>query len=161
MQRDLVSLNKRRSYLEDVELEVLERLDSFRARQAAQQPIVDDIQGPWAASVLSWTKQLAEIAAEDRGAGQRAEFAAGLDAAMLAVYEKTLAKRGVGAARLFHGTSEGSGMKLSPGDLAEIKAAAQDDIVFCPDSGAILVRSVRVDLRTPRALRSGSASWAG
>ena len=73
--------------------------------------------------------------------GQRDEFAAGLDAGMLAVYEKTLAKRGVGAARLFHGTSEGSGMQLSPGDLAEIKAAAEDDIVFCPDSGCILVRS--------------------
>ena len=73
--------------------------------------------------------------------GQRAEFADGLDAGMLAVYEKTLAKRGVGAARLFHGTSEGSGMQLSPGDLAEIKAAAEDDIVFCPDSGCILVRS--------------------
>jgi predicted nucleic acid-binding Zn-ribbon protein len=32
-------------------------------------------------------------------------------------------------------------MHLSPGDLAEIKAAAEDDIVFCPDSGCILVRS--------------------
>ena len=48
---------------------------------------------------------------------------------------------GVGAARLFHGKSEGSGMMLSPGDLAEVKAAADDDIVFCPDSGCILVRS--------------------
>jgi predicted nucleic acid-binding Zn-ribbon protein len=60
---------------------------------------------------------------------------------MLAIYEKTLAKRGVGAARLFHGTSEGSGMQLSPGDLAEIKGASEDEIVFCPDSGCILVRS--------------------
>ena len=65
----------------------------------------------------------------------------GLDAGMVAVYDKTLAKRGVGAARLFHGTSEASGMKLSPGDLADIKSAAADDLVFCPDSGAILVRS--------------------
>jgi len=68
-------------------------------------------------------------------------FAEALDAGMLAVYEKTIARRGVGAARLFHGKSEGSGMMLSPGDLAEVKAAADDDIVFCPDSGCILVRS--------------------
>lgn len=142
LQRDLVSLNKRRSDLEDVELEVLERLDSLRLRQATQQQIVDDIQGSFGSIRADLDEKLAEIAAEATVVrGKRAEFADGVDAGLLAVYEKTLAKRGVGAARLFHGTSEGSGMQLSPGDLAEIKAAAEDDIVFCPDSGCILVRS--------------------
>ncbi len=142
LQKDIASLNKRRSDLEDVELEVLERLDSLRERQAAQQKIVDDIQGSFAVIRAELDEQLAEITAEETVVrGRRAEFAAGLDDGLLAVYEKTLARRGVGAARLFHGTSEGSGMQLSPGDLAEIKAAAEDDIVFCPDSGCILVRS--------------------
>lgn len=142
LQKDIVSLNKRRSDLEDVELEVMERLDSLRERLAAQQKIVDDIQGSFGAIRAELDEQLAEISAEETVVrGRRAEFAAGLDSGMLAVYEKTLARRGVGAARLFHGTSEGSGMQLSPGDLAEIKAAAEDDIVFCPDSGCILVRS--------------------
>ena len=142
LQRDIASLNKRRSDLEDVELEVLERLDALRLRQATQQQIVDDIQGSFGAIRAELDEKLAEVGAELTVVrGQRAEFAGGLDAGMLAVYEKTLAKRGVGAARLFHGTSEGSGMQLSPGDLAEIKAAAEDDIVFCPDSGCILVRS--------------------
>jgi predicted nucleic acid-binding Zn-ribbon protein len=142
LQKDIASLNKRRSDLEDVELEVLERLDVLRERQAAQQSIVDDIQGSFGVIRAELDAGLAEVAAEENEvAGRRAGFAAGLDAGMLAVYEKTLARRGVGAARLFHGTSEGSGMQLSPGDLAEIKAAAEDDIVFCPDSGCILVRS--------------------
>jgi predicted nucleic acid-binding Zn-ribbon protein len=142
LQKDIASLNKRRSDLEDVELEVLERLDGLRERQAAQQRIVDDIQGSFGVIRAELDDALAEIASEaTEVTARRAEFAAGLDAGMLAVYEKTLAKRGVGAARLFHGTSEGSGMQLSPGDLADIKAAAEDDIVFCPDSGCILVRS--------------------
>lgn len=142
LQKDIASLNKRRSDLEDVELEVMERLDGLRERQAAQQQIVDDIQGSFGTIRAELGAALAEVETEAAGLrAQRAEFAAGLDAGMLAVYEKTLAKRGVGAARLFHGTSEASGMKLSPGDLAEIKASAADDIVFCPDSGAILVRS--------------------
>jgi predicted nucleic acid-binding Zn-ribbon protein len=142
LQRDLVSLNKRRSDLEDVELEILERLDALRLRQAAQQQIVDDIQASFGVIRAELDEALAEIAAEATVVrGRRAQFAAELDPALLAVYEKTLARRGVGAARLFHGTSEGSGMQLSPGDLAEIKAAAEDDIVFCPDSGCILVRS--------------------
>jgi len=142
LQRDLVSLNKRRSDLEDVELEVLERLDSLRLRQEAQQKIVDDVQGSFGVIRAELDEALAGIAAEATVVrGRRAGFAAELDPGLLAIYEKTLAKRGVGAARLFHGTSEGSGMQLSPGDLAEIKAAAEDDIVFCPDSGCILVRS--------------------
>ena len=142
LQKDIASLNKRRSDLEDVELEVMERLDSLRERQAAQQQIVDDIQGSFGTIRAELDAALADVETEAAGLRtQRGDFAQGLDAGLLAIYEKTLAKRGVGAARLFHGTSEASGMKLSPGDLAEIKAAAEDDIVFCPDSGAILVRS--------------------
>lgn len=142
LQKDIASLNKRRSDLEDVELEVMERLDSLRERQAAQQQIVDDIQGSFGTIRAELDAALADVETEAAGLrAQRGDFAQGLDAGLLAIYEKTLAKRGVGAARLFHGTSEASGMKLSPGDLAEIKAAAEDDIVFCPDSGAILVRS--------------------
>jgi predicted nucleic acid-binding Zn-ribbon protein len=142
LQKDIASLNKRKSDLEDVELEVLERLETLRERQAAQQRIVDDIQGSFGSIRAELDQELAAVDAEAAEVGaRRSEFAAGLDAGMLAVYEKTLARRGVGAARLFHGTSEASGMKLSPGDLAEITAAPADDIVFCPDSGAILVRS--------------------
>jgi predicted nucleic acid-binding Zn-ribbon protein len=142
LQKDIASLNKRRSDLEDVELEVLERLDTLRARQAAQQLIVDDIQGSFGNIRAELDEALAAVDAEaGEVRAKRTEFAQGLDAGLLAVYEKTLAKRGVGAARLFHGTSEASGMKLSPGDLAEIKSASADDVVFCPDSGAILVRS--------------------
>ena len=142
LQKDIASLNKRRSDHEDAELEVMERLESLRERQAAEQQIVDDIQGSFGTIRAELDAALAEVETEAAGIrSQRTDFAAGLDATMLAVYEKTLAKRGVGAARLFHGTSEASGMKLSPGDLAEIKAAAADEIVFCPDSGAILVRS--------------------
>jgi predicted nucleic acid-binding Zn-ribbon protein len=86
--------------------------------------------------------ELAEIEAQ-RGKvqAQRSELAATFDTALLAIYERILARRGVGAARLFHGKSEGSGMQLSPGDLADISGAAPDDIVLCPDSGCILVRS--------------------
>ncbi|OOP59815.1 DNA-binding protein [Arthrobacter sp. SRS-W-1-2016] len=142
LQSDIASLNKRRSDLEDVELEILERLDGLRERQAAQQQIVDDIQGSFSGIRAELDAAIAQIVAEEADVrAQRSDFAEGLDAGMVAIYEKTLARRGVGAARLFHGKSEGSGMTLSPGDLAEVKAAAEDEIVFCPDSGCILVRS--------------------
>ncbi|MCA4131218.1 zinc ribbon domain-containing protein [Arthrobacter sp. M4] len=142
LQSDIASLNRRRSDLEDIELEILERLDGLREKQATQQKITDDIQQSFSVIRAELDQAISEVAQEEKAiAAEREAFASGLDQGMLAVYEKTLARRGVGAARLFHGKSEGSGMTLSPGDLAEIKAAAEDDIVFCPDSGCILVRS--------------------
>jgi predicted nucleic acid-binding Zn-ribbon protein len=142
LQKDIAALSARQSGLEDAELEILEKLDQLRADQgaaakalglarAASQELSDELDA-----------QLADIAGQREAvARERAAFAAGLDAGLVEVYDRTLAKRGVGAARLFHGTSEGSGMALSPGDLASIRAAAEDEIVFCPDSGCILVRS--------------------
>ena len=65
LQKDIASLNKRRSDLEDVELEVLERLDSLRARQAAQQQIVDDIQGSFSGIRAELDAALAEVDAEE------------------------------------------------------------------------------------------------
>ncbi|MCW2131827.1 hypothetical protein B0G38_000977 [Arthrobacter sp. VKM Ac-2550] len=142
LQSELVSLNKRRSDLEDVELEVMERLEAVRVRQADHQKSHDSLREELAALEKTRDEDLAAIAAERASvAAERAELAGTFEPTLLALYEKTRAQRGVGAARLFHGKSEGSGMQLSPGDLADIKKAAEDDIVFCPDSGCILVRS--------------------
>lgn len=142
LQSEIASLTKRRSDLEDVELDIMERVDAARAaKEAAQQRKVEAQER---LTAIEATRD-AELATIETEAGsvrtQRGELAGTFDAGLLALYEKTLARRGVGAARLFHGTSEGSGMQLSPGDLADLKKAAEDDIVFCPDSGAILVRS--------------------
>jgi uncharacterized protein len=142
LQNDLVSLSKRRSDLEDAELEVMERLENAVARQEKQQGVVHDISSSLSGIRAELVGQVGEVEAEKQATlAQRAELAASFDEGLLGLYERTLAKRGIGAARLFHGTSEGSGMQLSPGDLADIRKAAEDDIVFCPDSGCILVRS--------------------
>lgn len=142
LQSEIASLTKRRSDLEDVELDIMERVDAARAAKEAAQQRKVEAQERLTAIEATRDTELATIETEAGSVStQRSELAGTFDAGLLALYEKTLARRGVGAARLFHGTSEGSGMQLSPGDLAELKKAAEDDIVFCPDSGAILVRS--------------------
>lgn len=142
LQSDIESLTKRRGELEDVELEIMESLDDATSRQAAQQALLAQMQSVLDEVVSEIRGHLGALRMErDATAGERAELAATFEPALLALYERTLNKYGVGAARLFHGTSEGSGMQLSPGDMAELKKAADDDIVFCVDSGAILVRS--------------------
>jgi len=142
LQSDIESLTKRRGELEDVELELMESSEAASARQASQQALVAQMQSVLDEVVAEIRGQLGALRMErDATAAERAELAATFDPALLATYERALNKYGVGAARLFHGTSEGSGMQLSPGDLADLKNAAEDDVVFCPDSGAILVRS--------------------
>jgi predicted nucleic acid-binding Zn-ribbon protein len=64
----------------------------------------------------------------------------GLPSDLVALYEKQRDRYGMGAARLVGGVSLGSNMKLSPSDLSDVMAAADDDVVLCPDSGAILIR---------------------
>lgn len=142
LQSEVASLTKRRADLEDVELDIMERVETARGAKQSAQQLKDDARERLAAIEATRDAELATIAAEaDSVKAKRTELAATFEAGLLALYEKTLARRGVGAARLFHGTSEGSGMQLSPGDLADLRKAAEDDLVFCPDSGAILVRS--------------------
>lgn len=142
LQHEIVSLTRRRSDLEDVELEVMERLESARAAQTEIQGRTDSVRAELHGLEEARDAELADVEAQRaRVQAERDELAATFDAGFLAIYERILARRGVGAARLFHGKSEGSGMQLSPGDLADLSRAAHDDIVLCPDSGCILVRS--------------------
>lgn len=142
LQNEIESLTKRRGDLEDVELEAMEALEDATARRDAQNALVTAMQSVLDEVVGEIRGKLGALRMErDATAGERSELGATFDPALLAIYDRTLLKYGVGAARLFHGTSEGSGMQLSAGDLAQIQAAAADDIVFCPDSGAILLRS--------------------
>lgn len=142
LQSELVSLNKRRGELEDTELEIMEGFEEATARQGAQQALVKAMQSVLDEVVDELRSKLGGLKMErDATLAERAELTATFAPELLAIYERALAKYGVGAARLFHGKSEGSGMHLSAGDLVEIKKAAPETIVFCPDSGAILVRS--------------------
>lgn len=142
LQSEVASLSRRRSDLEDIELEVMERVEAAKAARDDARKRSESVQTQLGQLESARDEELARIDAERAEIqATRDALAASFEPALLAIYEKTLAKRGVGAARLFHGRSEGSGMQLSPGDLADISRAADDDVVFCPDSGCILVRS--------------------
>lgn len=142
LQNEIESLTKRRGDLEDTQLEAMEAFEEATAKQGAQRDLVAKMQSVLDEVVDEVRSKLGGLKMErDATLAERADLAATFDPALLAIYDRTLAKYGIGAARLFHGTSEGSGMQLSAGDLVDIKKASPDTIVFCPDSGAILVRS--------------------
>lgn len=142
LSHEIDSLTVRRNGLEDAELELMGTLEELQDRAAAATGLTatrsDEYAGHLArrdAAVAALETQLASTKSA------RAELAATFEEPLISTYERLRTRHGIGAARLFHGTSEASGMALAAGDLAEIKAAPADEIVFCPDTGAILVRS--------------------
>ncbi|MDJ0316135.1 zinc ribbon domain-containing protein [Arthrobacter antibioticus] len=142
LQSEIESLNHRRGDLEDTQLEAMEAFEEATSKQEAQHGLVAQMQSVLDEVLDELRSKLGALKMErDATLAERAELAATFAPDLLAIYDRALGKYGVGAARLFHGKSEGSGMQLSAGDLVEIKKSTPETLVFCPDSGAILVRS--------------------
>ena len=85
---------------------------------------------------------LASIGAErTTAAAGRRTIEAKIPADLLALYEKQRTRYGTGASLLRGGVSLASGVKLLEDELQKIRAAAPDDVLICPSSDAILVRT--------------------
>jgi predicted nucleic acid-binding Zn-ribbon protein len=143
LQHEIASLAQRQSALEDVELEVMERLESAQAQVGTLETENARLEAELAEVVARRDAALAgiddEIAAAQRA---RADAAAGLPADLLALYEKVRASSGgIGAARLRARKCEGCRMELNPTDIARIRSSAEDAVVRCEDCDRILVRT--------------------
>jgi predicted nucleic acid-binding Zn-ribbon protein len=143
LQHEIATLQRRQSDLEDAELEVMERLEAATAElerlsteQASLQAQVDDV-------AAARRVQDEELDAEcERLVRQRAGLVAGLDAPLLALYEKVReATGGIGAAMLRARRCEGCRLELNPQDIQRIRAAAPDEVVRCEECRRILVRT--------------------
>lgn len=143
IQHELTSLAQRQSALEDVELEVMERLETAQGRvgevEAEQGRLADEL----AELTARRDRLIAEIDDEASGERQaRADSAAGLPAELLALYEKIRESTGgIGAARLHQRRCEGCRLELNTTDLNRIRDAAVDAVVRCEECRRILVRT--------------------
>ncbi|GAB3752434.1 C4-type zinc ribbon domain-containing protein [Zhihengliuella somnathii] len=141
LSHELETLSERQNTLEEEELTIMEELEEAQSAAAEAGSTLESAESRLAELRGELEERARDRAGDHQSAQEaRAACASGIDPQLLALYDKARARRGIGAARLFHGVSEGSGMKLAPGDLHEIVTAAPDDVVYCPDSGAILVR---------------------
>jgi len=147
LEHELESLRRRRSDLEDVELAVMERVEEHEQALAALAAAVEDLEARLAEAERAVTAALAAIGTERAELGaQRAAIVAGLPAELVALYERQRARYGVGASLLRRRVSEASGVELTADELAEVEAAAPDDVLLCPSSNAILVRTAESGL---------------
>ena len=142
IQHELGSLARRQSELEDVELEVMERLELTQARvsEAAAELAAGDRE----AADLTASRNSATTAIDSEAAGvtaERDQIGAGLDAALVTLYDKVRgASGGLGAAALRARRCEGCRLELTPVDLGRIKAAPADEVLRCEECRRILVR---------------------
>jgi len=142
LEQELTALRKRLGDLEEIELTVMERLELQDADVADATAQLADVQSRAVALQAQRDAALAELQSERRDvAAARAALEGRVPAEVLALYEKQRARYGWGASHLRGGVSSASGVRLNESDLKAIRAAAPDDVVLCPDSNAILVRT--------------------
>lgn len=149
LQSELGSLGKRRSDLEDVELEVMERMEALNARRLEHQQAAESLTARLGELSEQRDAELAGIKAEESSIEhERTDMAGGIDPALVATYDKIRANHnGVGAGALHQKRCEACRMELSPRDLAEIAKRADDDVIRCEECGRILVRTPESGLK--------------
>ncbi|MEO7349364.1 MAG: hypothetical protein ABIW32_05855 [Terrimesophilobacter sp.] len=142
LEAELTSLRKRQSDLEDIQLAVMERVDELELAASTSKSTHESFLVRLAEAEASRDAALTTLRAEsDHASANRAVMIAKLPADLVALYERQRERYGTGASHLQHGSSSASGVKFNENDMAAIRAAAPDDVVLCPDSNAILVRT--------------------
>jgi predicted nucleic acid-binding Zn-ribbon protein len=142
LEHELESLRGRLSDLEEIELSVMEKVETLEGELASATHAREEHEARVTEAVATRDAALAVIAAE-RGTAQQQRDAvvSQVPADLLALYEKQRERYGVGASHLRARISSASGVELTGSDLATVRNAAPDAVLMCPDSNAILVRT--------------------
>jgi predicted nucleic acid-binding Zn-ribbon protein len=143
MSRELVSLARRISELEDLELEVMERLEAAQGehdRLAERLRVIDERMSELTASRDTGAAAVREQL--EASAAERKVTATGVPDPLLSLYEKVRAQKGgVGAAALVRHRCTGCSLELTAADLGEIARAPLDEVQRCVECNRILVRT--------------------
>ena len=142
LQHEVGTLNSRRSELEEVELEIMMRVDEIKSRideltsqEASYTAQIDDLN-------IRKENALARINGElESLAKERSETLASVSPEFVALYEKIrTSNNGNGAALLVAGACTGCNLSINAVELKRISDLAQDEIVRCEECRCILVR---------------------
>ena len=142
LQHELGSLAKRRAELEEIELEVLVRIEALDQRitsLAKERDVLHE-------EVIKYSREketaLEEITrAINSTLNDRSALASECEPELLALYEKIRTSAdGIGVARLHAGQCQGCNLTINAADLSKINALPDDEVVRCEECRRILVR---------------------
>lgn len=141
LQHELETLERRQSSLEDSLLEVMERREELQATQSEELAAIDTLESELAEAQQARDDALAVIEqSRHQSASRREQLTAGLDADLVSLYERQRSRGGAGAGRLQGRRCGACRIEIDRGEIARITAAADDEVLRCPECGAILLR---------------------
>lgn len=148
LQRELTSLNRRQSDLEDDQLELMERREQAQAVVAEVESRLAVAREKKAAAEARRDEALGEIGAEESARTEaRKPLIGQLPADLLALYDRLRADLGgVGAALLRGGRCGGCRLELAGSERARVKAAPPDEVVRCDECRRIMIRTAESGL---------------
>jgi predicted nucleic acid-binding Zn-ribbon protein len=141
LQHEVVSLNARRSELEEVELEIMMRVEAINTRisdleneEKTLAAEIEDLEIRKENALAALNNEIESIAKE------RSETLASVDKTFADLYEKIRSSNGTGAASLVGGQCKGCNLPVNTVELGRIAALAEDEVVRCEECRCILVR---------------------
>jgi len=141
LQHELETLQRRQTSLEDSLLEVMERREELQSQQAGELAEIDELQTKLAEAQRTCDEARNEInQLRHQSVSRRDELVSELDADLVALYERQRARGGAGAGLLQGRRCGACRIEIDRGELARISAAADDEVLRCPECGAILLR---------------------
>ena len=114
----------------------MERREQLQSEQSGEQSGIDALAEQLSAAQLARNAVLADIEqTRDVRTARRVAVVETLDAELVALYERA------GAGPLQGRRCGACNMEIDRGEMSRIAAAADDDVLRCPECGAILLRT--------------------
>jgi uncharacterized protein len=148
LQHEITTLGNRQGDLEEVVLEIMERLESSQSRSSELAAQQEAARARVAALTASRDTTTGEIDAETENLqAQRATQAGSLAEDLVALYEKIREQQGgVGAAELRQRRCGGCRLELNNVEINELRDSDPDEVMRCDECRRILVRTAESGL---------------
>ena len=148
LQHEIATLARRQGDLEEIVLEIMERLESAQSRDAELTAQQEAAAAEATELTAARDTATAEIDAEvEQLTAQRSTQVSGIDDGLVTLYEKIRAQQGgVGAAELKQRRCGGCRLELNNVEIGRLRDAPEDDVLRCEECRRILVRTAESGL---------------
>jgi predicted nucleic acid-binding Zn-ribbon protein len=147
LQHEVLTLDRRKSELEDAELELMEEREGAASVLGQVEQRLATTREQRAEVERHREEVLTGIAKDEefRTSGRK-PLVADLPAELVALYERIREQSGIGAALLRAGRCEGCRLELAGSERSRIRSAPADEVMRCDECGRILVRTAESGL---------------
>jgi uncharacterized protein len=148
LQHELESLARRQRELEDLELDVMERMEAAEQEVAQLEQERTGLAERFASVEAARDAALAELDAEAaQVSAPRVSHVTDIGADLVGLYERIRSRSGgIAAAELRQQRCGGCRLDLNPVDLQRFRSAAPDDVLRCEECRRIIVRTAESGL---------------